>query len=203
MRLLSSYSDTVNPRHVAEAVKALGDGGVIICPTDSMYALACDALNKKAVENLCRIKGLNPDKNLLSILCSSISMASEYARIDNNAFRTLKEYLPGPFTFILPSSTKLPKIFKGRKTVGVRVPDCAVAREIVTALGSPLLCSSVELDFDEFTTLEAALETLPYISSIDIAVDCGADMQAPSTIVDLSDSLAPEIIRQGKGEFLD
>ena len=136
----------LNDRNLDKAVRALADGEIIIYPTDTLYALGCDALNNRAVERLCRIKGINPDKQLLSVICADISEAAEYARIDNRAFKILKANLPGPFTFILPASTSLPKVFKGRKSVGVRVPDCEVALALARGLGHPVLSTSVEID---------------------------------------------------------
>lgn len=204
MQILKFYPGQVNERNVAQAAEALRDGHIIVYPTDTLYALGCDALNQRAIERLCRLKGLNPDKNLLSIACSDISQAAEYARIDNRAFRLLKEYLPGPFTFILPASTRLPKVFKGRKTVGVRIPDCDVARALAAALGNPLLTASVNLDADspEDVTEPDAL-AMRYGSDAALLLDGGAGSAEPSTIVDLLDSSAPEVVRLGAGDFND
>lgn len=204
MQILKFYPGQVNERNVAQAAEALRDGHIIVYPTDTLYALGCDALNQRAIERLCRLKGLNPDKNLLSIVCSDISQAAEYARIDNRAFRLLKEYLPGPFTFILPASTRLPKVFKGRKTVGVRIPDCDVARALAAALGNPLLTASVNLDADspEDATEPDAL-AMRYGSDAALLLDGGAGSAEPSTIVDLLDSSAPEVVRLGAGDFND
>ena len=204
MQILKFYPGQVNERNVAQAAEALRDGHIIVYPTDTLYALGCDALNQRAIERLCRLKGLNPDKNLLSVVCSDISQAAEYARIDNRAFRMLKEYLPGPFTFILPASTRLPKVFKGRKTVGVRIPDCDVARALAAALGNPLLTASVNLDADspEDATEPDAL-AMRYGSDAAMLLDGGAGSAEPSTIVDLLDSSAPEVVRLGAGDFND
>lgn len=202
MQLLKFYADQVNERFIAQAVEALRDGHIIVYPTDTLYALGCDALNQRAIERLCRVKGLNPDKNLLSVVCSDIAQAAEYARIDNRAFRVLKEYLPGPFTFILPASTKLPKVFKGRKTVGVRIPDNNVARALPEALGNPLLTSSVavaEGGAEDATEPDAL--AMEYGASASLLLDGGTGSVEPSTIVDLMDSSAPEVLRQGKGDF--
>lgn len=204
MQILKFYPGQVNERNVAQAAEALRDGHIIVYPTDTLYALGCDALNQRAIERLCRLKGLNPDKNLLSIVCSDISQAAEYARIDNRAFRLLKEYLPGPFTFILPASTRLPKVFKGRKTVGVRIPDCDVARALAAALGNPLLTSSVELDPDspDDATEPDAL-AMRYGADAALLLDGGAGSTGESTIVDLLDSSSPEVVRRGIGDFND
>jgi len=143
MKILKFYPGSVNERNIAEAVDIIRSGGIVIYPTDTLYALGCDALNNRAIERLCRIKGLDPARQMLSVVCEGLSQAAEYARIDNRAFRVLKEYLPGPFTFILPASTTLPKVFKGRKTVGVRIPDNDVARALAAGLGNPVLSASV------------------------------------------------------------
>ena len=143
MKTLRMYPSSLNDRYLDEAVEAMGRGEIIIYPTDTLYALGCDALNNGAIEKLCRVKGLNPQKQTLSIICDGLSMASEYARIDNEAFRILRTNLPGPFTFILPASTRLPKVFKGRRTVGVRIPDNAIARALAERLGHPVLSTSI------------------------------------------------------------
>ena len=130
MKTLRIYPTSINDRYLDEVVDCLRDGGVIIYPTDTLYAIGCDALNNSAIERLCKIKGVNPQKQVLSVVCDGISMASEYARIDNEAFRILRTNLPGPFTFILPAATSLPKVFKGRKEVGIRVPDNPISRAI-------------------------------------------------------------------------
>lgn len=121
MKILENRAG-VDSRAINAAIDALRDGQIIIYPTDTLYALGCDALNNRAIERLCKIKGINPEKNTLAIVCGSLSQAAEYARIDNNAFRLLKHYLPGAFTFILPASSALPKIFKGRKPLESEFP---------------------------------------------------------------------------------
>jgi len=203
MQILKFYTDSVNERFLAQAVEALRDGRIIIYPTDTLYAFGCDALNQRAIERLCKLKDINPDKNLLSVVCAGISQAAEYARIDNRAFRFLKKYLPGAFTFILPASTKLPKAFKGRKTVGVRIPDCNVARALAQTLGNPLLTASVNIDADSpEEATEPETLAIKYTNSAALLLDAGTGTSEPSTIVDLMDSSAPEIIRQGRGKFI-
>lgn len=191
-------------RVIAEAIEALKDGRIIIYPTDTMYALGCDSLNARAVERLCRIKGLNPDKNLLSIVCADISQAAEYTRIDNRAFAILKRYLPGPFTFILPAATKLPKVFRGRKTVGLRISSNEFARALAEALGNPVMSASLRPDgadaYDEVDARNLAEEYAGY-PEIVLAVDGGPSVSEPSTIVDLTESDTPELVRQGAGIF--
>lgn len=200
METLKFYGGSVDSRNIAAAVKVLQDGGIVVFPTDTLYALGCDALNNRAVERLCAVKGLNPEKHLLSIVCDGISMASEYARIDNKAFRILKDSLPGAYTFILPSSTRLPRAFKGRKSVGVRVPDNDVARELARALGHPLLATSVEID-DETEVVEPASISMHYDGRADIILDNGTGGTVPSTIVDITDAATPEVVRRGAAPF--
>lgn len=200
MKHLVFFPGQINTRHIDDAVRILRDGGVIVYPTDTMYALGCDALNQKAIERLCRLKSINPEKQLLSIVCASLSQASEYARIDNHAFRTLKEYLPGPFTFVLPATSTLPKVFKGRKSVGVRIPDNDIARALAEALGNPIISSSVETA-DEEDAVNTESLVLEYQHDADLLLDGGEGINAVSTVVDLLDSSSPEILRQGIGEF--
>lgn len=202
MKILTIFPDNPNERHIAEAARALEQGEIIVYPTDTLYALGCDALNPKAIERLCRLKGLNPDKNLLSVVCADLSMASEYARIDNPAFRLLKEYLPGPFTFILRASTTLPKVFKGRKNVGIRVPDNRIARAIAGELGHPILSTSVPDDDDRSVCSPDAIELLYEKNSlVSLLVNGGEGAIDPSTIVDITDTDNPQILRQGIGNF--
>lgn len=202
MEVLSLYSDSLSGRYIEQAVDALREGNIIIIPTDTLYALACDALNQRAIEKLCRIKGLNPEKNYLSVICSDLSQASEYARIDNTAFREIKDYIPGPFTFILPASARLPKVFKGRKTVGVRVPNNSIARALAETLGNPLLTTSVDpADGDAYSVASPALIAEKYDNDASLIVDSGEGNVEPSTVVDLTDSSSPRIVRQGKLPF--
>ena len=192
------YPTSLNDRFLDEAVETLRDGGIIIYPTDSLYALGCNALNNSAIERLCKFKGVNPQKQTLSIVCDGLSMASEYARIDNEAFRILRNNLPGPFTFILPAATTLPKVFKGRRTVGIRVPDNAIARAIAERLGNPVLSTSITQDGDAVAPITFSLEHEDVAS---LMIDGGESDGIPSTVIDITDSHSPEIIREGKGEL--
>lgn len=203
MKILKFYSENPNQNYIDEAVEALRNGEIVVYPTDTLYALGCDALNNRAIERLCRLKGINPDKNLLSIVCADLSQVAEYARVDNRAFRMLKEYLPGPFTFVLPASTTLPKVFKGRKSVGVRIPDNSIARALARSLGHPVLTSSVELD-EEYETPDGEALGLRYEGQPEVSVvlDGGDGVFTPSTVIDCIDSSEPEIIRQGAGEII-
>ena len=136
------YPSSINERYLEQIVELLRRGGTVVYPTDTLYAIGCDALNNRAVERVCRIRDINPAKQRLSMVCDDISQASEFARIDNNAFRIIRDNTPGPFTFILPASTSLAKQFKGRKEVGVRIPANEIARRIARELGSPLLSAT-------------------------------------------------------------
>lgn len=200
MKLLKIYPTSINERFLDEAVKALNDGCTIIFPTDSYYALGCDALDNRAIERLCHSKKIDLKKDQLSILCSDISMASEYAKIDNKTFRYLREYLPGAVTFILPAATTLPKAFKGRKTVGVRIAENPIAEQLCKLFGKPIMVSSATLD-DPALNGDPEEIALNYAQSATLLLDGGSIDAAPSTIVDLTDSSSPEVLRQGKVEF--
>lgn len=152
--LIKIYPENPNLREIDKVIEILRDGGLIIYPTDTVYAMGCDALNVRAVEKICRMKGINPQKSNLSIICYDLSNISEYAKVSNAAFKLMKRHLPGPFTFILPTSSELPKIYKNRKEVGIRVPDNNIIRELVKQLGNPILTTSVHDDDDviEYTT---------------------------------------------------
>lgn len=199
MKTLRMYPSSLNDRYLDEVAETLEKGGIIIYPTDTLYALGCDALNNVAIERLCKVKGMNPQKQTLSIVCDGLSMASEYARIDNEAFRILRTNLPGAFTFILPAATTLPKVFKGRRTVGVRVPDNCIARAIAERLGHPVLSTSIPQDGDGVEPVALALE---YEDVASLLIDGGEGEGEPSTVVDITDSRNPEIIREGKGELI-
>lgn len=196
MEILTVYPGQATGRNIDAAVEALRNGDIVIYPTDTVYALGCDALNQRAIERLCRIKGLNPDKNQLSVICDSIAMAAEYARIDNTAFRMIRHNTPGAITFILPAATTLPKIFKGRKTVGIRIPDNDIARALAAALGHPVLTTSAETeDPDDLAHAEAV--ALHYDNHAALALDGGECGTEPGTVVDLTDSRDPRVLRQG------
>ena len=146
--LIKIYPENPNQKEIDKVVNVLRDGGLVIYPTDTVYAMGCDALNVRAVERICQIKGINPQKSNLSIICYDLSNISAYAKVSNAAFKLMKKHLPGPFTFILPTSSELPKIYKNRKEVGIRVPDNNIIRTLVQALGNPILTMSIH-DEDE------------------------------------------------------
>lgn len=205
MKTLRMYPTSINDRYLDEIVDCLKDGGIIIYPTDTLYAIGCDALNNSAIERLCKLKGVNPQKQTLSVVCDGISMASEYARIDNEAFRVLRRNLPGAFTFILPAATTLPKVFKGRKEVGIRVPDNPIATSIAERLGHPILSASLKVD-DEVPEFDAQELAMAFEGVASMLIDDGESgngdsgwTPGPSTVVDLTDSREPEILREGKG----
>lgn len=201
MRRLKIYEENPNATEIGKAVEVLREGGIVIYPTDTIYALGCDALNVRAVERICRIKGINPQKVNLSIICRELSWVSEYAKLNNLYFKLLKRNLPGAFTFILPTSSSLPKIYKNRKTVGVRIPDHAIMLALVEALGNPLLTTSVSVDDEEpeyGTDPELIAER--YESVADLIIDGGEGGTIPSTTVDCTGD-EPVVLREGKGDL--
>lgn len=200
MRIFNLNPDNIDGRVIERTVEVLRHGGIVIYPTDTLYAMGCDALDAKAVEKLCRIKNINPERQMLSVVCGDISQASEYARIDNRAFRMLRQYLPGPFTFVLPASSALPRQFKGRRSVGVRIPDNTIARALADALGHPLLSSSVAPEDPEDIVSPSAL-AIEYDGRADMLIDGGEGTDTPSTIVDITDSADPQVLREGAGIF--
>lgn len=200
MKILKVFENNPNPKFLDMAVEALRDGDIVIYPTDTLYAIGCDALNNSAINKICKLKGINPDKTNLSIICDGISMVAEYARFDNRQFKVLKTNLPGPFTFILPSSSSLPKVFKGRKTVGIRVPENNVAVELVRRLGNPILSTTISYTDDDYAVNpELIAET--YADSAAYLLDGGDGGLIPSTVVDMT-SGELEIVREGKGVLI-
>ncbi|WP_273388713.1 L-threonylcarbamoyladenylate synthase [Barnesiella viscericola] len=203
MKRVRIYEEKPSEAEIDKAVKVLRDGGIVIYPTDTVYALGCDALNVRAVERICQIKGINPQKVNLSIICRELSWVSEYAKLSNLYFKLLKRNLPGAFTFILPTSSSLPKIYKNRRTVGIRIPDNAITLALVEALGNPLLTTSVAIDEEEpeyGTDPELIAER--YESVADLIIDGGEGGTIPSTTVDCTGD-EPVILREGKGELLE
>ncbi len=201
--LLTIHPDNPEPRKIARAVDALRKGGIIVYPTDTVYGIGCDLKNRRAVERLCQILGIKPQKLNLSFICLDLSHISEYVkRIDTPVFKILKKALPGPFTFIFESSSNVPKILGvNKKTVGIRIPDHPIVREIVALLGNPLITSSVKSgdEIKEYTTdPEEIYDDLKH--QVDVVVSGGPGGNVPSTIVDFS-SAEPVILRQGLGDF--
>lgn len=200
--LIKLYDENPNQREIDKVVKILREGGLVIYPTDTVYAVGCDALNVKAVEIICKMKGINPSKNNLSIICYDLSNISEYAKIDNTTFKLMKRNLPGAFTFILNTTSLLPRIYKEKKTVGIRVPDNNIIREIVRNLGNPIMTTSIKNDDEvlEYSTdPELIYEKYEYL--VDVVIDGGYGGIEGSTVVDCTGE-EPEILRQGKGELI-
>lgn len=198
--LLKLYDKNNNPQDIDEVVQILNDGGLIIYPTDTMYAIGCHGLKERAIERICRIKNIDPKKNNLSIICYDLSNISEYAKVDNATFKLMKRNLPGAFTFILNSGNRLPKIFRNRKEVGIRVPNNNIIREICHALDAPIMTTTLPYnegeDIEYITTPELIDEK--FGNEVDLVIDGEIGGIEPSTIVDCTSGEA-EIIRQGKG----
>lgn len=197
--LVSVHPDNPQERIIKQIADCLKDGGVVIYPTDTVYGLGCDIFQPKAVERICRIKGIDPDKANLSFICSDLSDLSKYARsITTPQYRFIKQYIPGPFTFILPASKEVPKILKSKKnTIGLRVPDHHITHAIAAALGHPILSSSLPGDMvEEYTDPEIIHDRFGKL--VDMVVDGGIGGMEYSTVVDMTDE-QPEIIRQGLG----
>lgn len=202
--LLKIHPKNPEQRKIRHVVDVLKKGGVIVYPTDTIYGLGCDLMNRKAIERVCQIMNIKAQKLNLSFICNDLSHISEYVRrIDTPVFKILKKALPGPFTFILESSSKVPKILDvNKKTVGIRIPDHEVPRMIVQQLGNPLITSSIKDDdtIKEYTT-DPEQMFIDFKSLVDVVIDSGAGGNVPSTVVDCTGAEL-EIIRQGLG-FLD
>lgn len=196
------YEENPNPKEIQRVVQVLRKGGLIIYPSDTVYGLGCDITNTKALEKIARIKGVKLAKANWSFVCADLSNLSDYVRqIDTATFKILKRALPGPYTFILPGNNNLPKDFKKKKTVGIRVPDNAIARALVDALGNPIVSTSIrdEDDVLEYTT-DPELIFEKWQNLVDIVIDGGYGGNVASTVIDLSEG-EPEIIREGKGSL--
>ena len=199
MKTIKIWNDNVSDRQLNDIAARLDAGELVILPTDTAYAVTCDALNMKSIERICKMKGINPEKTNLSILCSGISMAAEYCRISNSYFRMMKENTPGPFTFIFKSASSLPKAFKGRKTVGIRIPDNKLTLAVVERFGRPLLTTTIEYG-DEDYAVNPDLISETYEGRADMMVDGGDGSTELSTVVDCTGD-TPEIIREGLGQL--
>lgn len=199
-KILKIYPDNPQENAIQEVVKTLRNGGLIIYPSDTVYAMGCDINNLKAMEKLAQIKKVKLDKARFSIICNNLSHLSDFTRaIDTPVFRILKNHVPGPFTFILEANKNLPLAYKGHKTVGIRVPDHPIPQMIVEKLGNPIASTSIKDDDEviEYTT-DPELIAEKYDNLVDIVIDSGYGDNMASTIVDLT-SGEPEIIREGKG----
>ncbi|MGG8495538.1 L-threonylcarbamoyladenylate synthase [Tenacibaculum sp. TC6] len=201
-QFIKLYNENPNPREVDKIVKVLQNDGIIIYPTDTVYGLGCDITSTKALEKIAKIRGVNLEKTSFSFVCNDLSHLSDYVKqIDTPTYKILKRALPGPYTFILPGSNTLPKAFKKRKTVGIRVPDNNIARAIVEALGNPIVSTSIR---DEDTILEYTTDPElifeKWQNIVDVVVDGGYGDNHPSTVIDLTQD-EPEVIREGKGSL--
>lgn len=201
--LLPIHPKNPEARKIAQVVKLLQSGGIIIYPTDTIYGIGCDLMNKKAIERLCRIEGVKPQKLDLSFICNDLSHISEFVkRIDNPVFKILKKSLPGPFTYIFESSSRVPKILDvNKRTVGIRIPDHNIPRELVAQLGNPLITSSIK-DDDKIKAYTTDPEEIynDFKNEVDLVIDGGIGGNIPSTVVDFTET-PPKIIRQGLGDF--
>ena len=197
------YSKNNDPVVLQRIVDVLNDGGIIIYPTDTMYAMGCHALKERPIERICKLKGIDPRKNNLSVICYDLSNISEYARVDNATFKLMKRNLPGAFTFILNADSRLPKIFRNRKEVGIRVPDNNIIREICRLLDAPILTTTLPLGEDEDVEYVTDPELIDekFGQDVDVVIDGGMGGLEPSTVINCCDG-SPVIVRQGKG-FLE
>jgi len=198
--LIHIHPDNPQDRLIKQVVGILRNGGVIVYPTDTIYGLGCDITQQKAVEKICRIKGVDPQKANLSFVCYDLSDLSQYAKqLETSVYRTLKQYLPGPYTFILEASRQVPKILKTKKdTVGIRVPDNNIAREIVKELGNPILSASLPGEFVEDYTDPERIHDI-FEKQVDLVIDGGIGGMVPSTIISFVGG-ETEVIREGAGE---
>jgi tRNA threonylcarbamoyl adenosine modification protein (Sua5/YciO/YrdC/YwlC family) len=201
-QFIKIYEDKPNEAAIAKVVKVLKDGGLIIYPTDTVYGLGCDITNTKALERIAKIKGVKLEKANFSFICHDLSNLSDYVKqVDTATFKLLKKALPGPYTFILPGNNNLPKEFKKKTTVGIRIPDNNIALEIVRQLGNPIVSTSIrdEDEVIEYTTdPELIFEKWQHL--VDMVVDGGYGDNLASTIIDLSGD-EPVVVREGKGSL--
>ncbi|WP_310993792.1 L-threonylcarbamoyladenylate synthase [Aequorivita marina] len=196
------YEENPSPKEIKRVVKILRDGGVIIFPSDTVYALGCDIKNNRALERVAQLRGVKLAKANFSFICEDLSNLSDYVRqIDSPTFKLLKRNLPGPYTFILPGNNNLPTVFKKKKEVGIRVPDNAIARAIVQELGNPIISTSIkdEDEVIEYTT-DPELILEKWGDRVDLVIDGGYGGNIASTVIDLTGS-EPEVIREGKGSL--
>ena len=195
------YNDNPDPRAIDKVAAVLKKGGLVIYPTDTVYGLGCDIHNNKALEKIALLKGVKIEKATFSFICNSLSHLSDYVKqIDSSTFKILKRALPGPYTFILPGSKSLPKVFKKKKTVGIRIPDNTITQSIVKVLGNPIVSTSIrdEDEILEYTT-DPELIFEKWGKFVDLVIDGGYGGNSASTVIDLTNE--PIIVREGKGSI--
>ncbi|UOK41840.1 MULTISPECIES: L-threonylcarbamoyladenylate synthase [Flavobacterium] len=201
-QFIKIYPENPSEKEIAKVIKVLKEGGLIIYPTDTVYGLGCDITNTKALERIAKIKGVKLEKANFSFVCHDLSNISDYVKqIDTSTFKILKRALPGPYTFILPGNNNLPKEFKKKTTVGIRVPDHEIALEIVRKLGNPIVSTSIHDDDEviEYTT-DPELIFEKWQNLVDLVIDGGYGDNEASTIIDLSNG-EPVVVREGKGSL--
>lgn len=201
-QFIKIYEDNPNPKEIKRVVEVLKKGGLVIYPSDTVYALGCDITNKAALEKVARIKGVKLEKANFSFICEDLSNLSDYVKqIDSATFKLLKRALPGPYTFILPGNNNLPSVFKKKKEVGIRVPDNAITQALVRELGNPIISTSIkdEDEVIEYTT-DPELIFEKWQKLVDVVIDGGYGGNIASTVIDLTGS-EPVLIREGKGSL--
>ena len=200
IKLFESNTDRGRLEYITGVLRS---GGLVIFPTDTIYALGCDVTNKKAVEKVARIKGVKLEKANLSFICSDLKVLGEYvAQIETSTFKILKRSLPGPYTFLLPHGNRLPNFFGKKKTVGIRIPDNPITLRLIDTLGNPLVSTSIkeeETQTGYITDPELILEKWGHL--VDVVIDAGPGGLEPSTVIDLT-SGEPKLVREGKGSLL-
>lgn len=200
--LIRIYEENPSPKLINKVVEVLKNGGLVIYPTDTVYGLGCDITNTSALEKIAQIKGVKLEKANFSFICEDLSNLSDYVKqIDTATFKILKRTLPGPYTYILPGNNNLPNVFKKKETVGIRVPDNNICRALVSALGNPIVSTSIRDDDEvlEYTT-DPELIKEKWDNLVDIVIDGGYGDNIPSTVIDLT-TPEPEVIREGKGSI--
>lgn len=201
--LLHIHPENPQPRLIKQVVESLQKGGIIIYPTDTVYGLGCDILQQKAVERICRIKQVDPKKAQLSFVCSDLSHLSDFTKpLANPTYRLLKDYLPGPYTFILSASKMVPKIMQSKKdTIGLRIPANNIAMAIIKELGRPILSASLPGEMvEDYTDPEVMYEN--FVNQVEYVIDGGIGGMIPSTIVDCTGD-EPILIREGLGKWVE
>lgn len=202
--LLKIHPENPEQRKIDKAVEILREGGVIIYPTDTVYGIGCDIYNKDAVERIARIKGVDSSKNNFSFICNDLSHISEYVKnLSTSTFKLMKKTLPGPYTYILKSSSKVPKVIDSKKkTVGIRIPDHNIPRMIVEKLGNPIITTSIH-DDDEILAYSTDPDLIyeKFSNLVDIIIDGGPGNNIASTVVDCTDDDEVKIVREGMGDL--